>query len=384
MRQKKSIKAGLADKKSLSAVAIIETILVVGLVWWLAYLFEGYWYVLVAACIAPFLLMYSPKSIDSGKKWLRILIRKPVGSVSGQWNAIQWLLFWLLLSLASFVIFIVSYRLSGYYITGAEGYTLLVRGFVVGLAGPFLAVSVVFVMVLPLTLEPKAVDVATQMVGTLKISGATAVAVGLFIGGEGLPVILFGLFGAGVGILLLVVVSAMMDRGVLTLTGFLLVLLGGTAAGAITIDVLGEGELPYEVIILATGVIGVVSLVSLIRHDILRTLLVFPLIPGYVMGCLVLVVLVHGAAILSALPEGFRSIISNLRNVVLHNHTPRPIKVAGLLSAHNIITRLGKGGLFQGRVVSIFLNFIWCVGSYFNRILIRSATWLWWPLLWIG
>lgn len=129
--------------EQISILAVFETLIAVGVYWWLALHFEWPWMAFLSMIAAPILLLRSEKSIAHGIQLLRTYWEAGEKEISRRDKIIIFLITILITGL-------VSYWLITYWLTGYIGWPLFWRATVLGSAAVISTVMVIYAVTVAL------------------------------------------------------------------------------------------------------------------------------------------------------------------------------------------------------------------------------------------
>lgn len=348
-------------------MAIVETLIAVPLYWIIAVKFETYLPLLIAAAVAPLVLLRSDKSVSLGTKWFtewalatrRSLDREPRARIPVSPVTLT----------AILVATVITYLLATHFLPGLKNERAMAAAFSIGWLALTLAIAVV-------------VAGAQAVGGEAAISAVVAGAIAV----------------ASTGAVTLVGAGASAE----SVWGFIFGILSGCASAALAVS--GAPAVMFAIAIglalLAGATAGTSSVVraTLTLVVPLFSLFASPVILGFSLGVFLASLIVRIGATLRYLVVGLRSLPDNFRRLVLCI-SPRqePELVPGLamhVTGYTLIDLLGEfrnkisTGDFSERAYSVLfyvpMIIIWFAPAWLYRITLKSTAWLWWPLAYLA
>jgi len=177
------------ERRIASVLAIVETVFLVFLTWFIAVHFNTYTHIYVAIAIAPFLLLKTPQSTQKAIELFQYKHKFKE-------NIFKYPIFWLFVFTILIVDFIVSYYLAANWLIHYSSWGLFFRSIVVGL---FIANMTLGLLVVTLEGVGKSADglVEGMIVGCLSgtVAGGTVVGGGIAGGGIAVGIVAGGFIG---------------------------------------------------------------------------------------------------------------------------------------------------------------------------------------------
>lgn len=324
----------------LSVTAIIETILAVLAYGWIAYTTDIYWPIVLAAGIAPLVLLRSEESVALGRDWF--LRWEELGAAAlgpappyGFWERQR-------IFYSPVLAGIAGWFLAQYILVGLEGWCAFAAGLIFGL------LSV-------------AVAIASSMAFYVVVKGSVFVEID-----ERKIDLEKGVFAIGVlgGVLVQVILAAVVGAAAIVVAGVVVGAIAGMMAGFVT-----NAENSRVGFFISAP----------------------PYIFGKAAGILFLSLAIRVLATLRHLPAGIRTLPRNFRRLtVCTSPLQEPELVPGLQQTNSDYTLTKQIAVVKdsptwlGSLYFVPFILVWFVPGWIYRISIKSTTWLWWPLAFLG